>query len=76
MEKIQAKAWEDTRRIVFSSVAVGIGASLLFFIQSPRIVVFDWPCREEQFAYEAAFAKWQEADGTWYDARAERSAPH
>lgn len=71
MKKIQAKSWEDTRRIVFSAVAVGIGALLLFFIPSPRIVVFDWPCRQEQLAYEAAFAKWQEGDATWYDPRQE-----
>jgi hypothetical protein len=71
METNQMRAWEEMRGTAFTGVVLAVVGLLLFFVPTPQLIVFDWPCRPEQLAYEAAFAKWQEGDATWYDPRQE-----
>lgn len=35
-----------------------LGGVILIFIPSPRLVIFDWPCREEEWVFKAADKKW------------------
>jgi len=58
LESIGERKDSQNSRIAYSVLIAILVGVILIFIPSPRLVIFDWPCREEEWAYKAAEEKW------------------
>lgn len=65
LESIGERKDSQNSRIAYIVLIAILGGVILIFIPSPRLVIFDWPCREKEWALDAAEEKYIVSMQSW-----------